>query len=51
MGIGHLFERGAVDLVHLRIVPRLLAGIDLDRMGDAHVSPHDIAHELEEGQI
>ena len=44
---GHLFERGAIDLVHLRVGAVFLARVDLDRMGHTHAAAKNIADQLE----
>ena len=51
MGLGHLLERGGVDLFDLRVAAILLAGVDLDRFGHAHAVAQPIGDELEEREI
>ena len=40
MRLGHLFQRCAIDLVHLGVAAVFLAGLDLDGVGCAHAAKH-----------
>ena len=50
MRLGHLFQRCAIDLIHLGVAAIFLAGLDLDGVGCAHAAKH-VRDQLEQGQI
>ena len=50
MRLGHLFQRCAIDLIHLGVAAVFFAGLDLDAMGYAH-GGKNIRDQLEQRQI